>query len=591
MTEHRIDDRWDLSHIYENDQAWEAAFQKLITLSEELPAYCGCLGEPSKLLEYLNLDERIGRLAQRIGQYAGLHSDEDATNMQYMSMKGRAERFFSELGGKQAFFTPEILAMPEEQVLSMLREVPGLEPYRFALESILREKPHTLDKQGEELLAYASDCLSAPQTVSNLLRHADLKFSKIEDANGSEVELNEGNYPAFLMSKDRRVRKDAFESVLGAYETFRNTFAGLLVSSVKTCVFNANMRHYPSALSGVLDHDNIPTEVYHNTIDAVGAGIASLHRYVGLKKRMLGVEELHIYDLYAPVIDIPDEHIEFDEAVTTIKTALQPMGKPYIDRFQEGIDSRWVDRYPRMGKVSGAYSSGSYDTMPYILLNYNYTLEDVLTLAHEMGHSLHTRYTVEQQPFVYSDYALFCAEVASITNEIMVSRYLCDRETDPQKRLHLISLALEQIRTTVFRQTLFAEFELYLHEELEKGMMPMADELCQVWHELNLKYYGDQLIIDPLIDVEWARIPHFYTDFYVYQYVTGYAAASAFAEMLMTGEEGALERYQGFLKSGSSDYPVSILQKAGVDMTQKKPFQQVLARFDALLDALEAELK
>jgi len=458
------------------------------------------------------------------------------------------------------------------------------------IENILKEKPHVLDKKEEELLAAASDCLDAPSSIHNIMTNADMKFGNIKDEDGEEVELTEGNYSSFIKSKDRNVRKAAFERLFGEYKSFENTLATTLSSSIKVFNFGAKIRNYNSALEASLKPNDIPTEVYTNAVKTINDNLSSLHRYVKLKKKLLGLEEMHMYDLYVPVIEVPKEHVEFDKAVEMAVEGLNPLGKEYLDIFQGGINGGWIDKYINKGKRGGAYSWGGYDTKPYVLLNYNYELNDVSTLVHEMGHSIHSYYSRKEQSYYYAGYTLFCAEVASTTNEALLIHHLINKETDKKKKLYLINQELEQIRTTVFRQLMFAEFELYTHESFEKGLPLTAQDYNAKWHELNVKYFGPDMVVDSDIDVEWSRIPHFYSDFYVYQYATGYAAASAFANSILNGEKDAVEKYVGFLKSGGSDYPIEILKKAGVDMTTSKPLEATINRFNELLDMLEKEI-
>jgi len=439
----------------------------------------------------------------------------------------------------------------------------------------------------EELLASASDCLDAPSAIHNMLTNADMTFGKIKDEEGNEVELTEGNYSSFIRSKDRNVRKAAFEKLFSEYEKFKNTLATSLTASIKTFNFNSKVRKYESALEASLQPNNIPLDVYKNAVKVMNDNVSSLHRYVKIKKELLNLDEIHMYDLYVPIIETQKEKVEFNDGVKIVLEALKPLGEEYLDIFKGGINDGWIDIYENKGKRGGAYSWGGYDTMPYVLLNYNNELEDVSTLAHEMGHSIHSYYSRKEQPYHYAGYTLFCAEVASTTNEKLLIHHLIEKENDEKKKLSLINTELEQIRTTVFRQLMFAEFELYTHESLEKGIPLTSEDYSKAWHELNVKYFGPEMIVDENIDIEWARIPHFYSDFYVYQYATGYAAASAFANAILEGKVNAVEKYKGFLKSGGSDYPIEILKKAGVDMTTKEPLEATIKRFNELLDMIE----
>ncbi|NLZ49251.1 MAG: oligoendopeptidase F [Clostridiales bacterium] len=580
-------DKWDLSKMYSSDDLWEKDFEGLKQEAPKLKEYAGKLGEADLLLEYLTLNEKISRRAEKLFIYAHLKYDEDTSNTKYQGLKDRIDTYLSELRGYQAFFVPEILALPEGTIEKALEENEKLKLYDFMLKDILKAKPHTLSKAEEELLAKVSDCLDAPDNIYSILTNADMTFPVIKDEEGNDVELTEVNYGSFIKSKDRKVREAAFKALFNTYGKYKNTFAVSLTSSIKNFIFDSKVRKYNSALESSLKPNDIPVEVYHNAIDTINKNLSVLHRYVDIKKKLLGLDEIHMYDLYAPLIEIEKQHIEFDEAVEIVKEGLKPLGEEYLSIFDEGVNSGWIDKYENKGKRGGAYSWGSYDTMPYVLLNYNYELNDVSTLAHEMGHSIHSYYSRKNQPYIYADYTLFCAEVASTTNEALLIHHLIDKETDEKKKLYLINQELEQIRTTVFRQLMFAEFELIAHESIEEGKPLTADELCSIWHDLNVKYFGPSMVVDEEIDMEWARIPHFYSDFYVYQYATGYAAASSFARAILENGEEAVEKYKGFLKAGGSDYPINILKKAGVDMTTPKPLEDTIKRFSELLDMME----
>ena len=486
-----------------------------------------------------------------------------------------------------AFFTPEILSLEDGTIEKMLESDDELKVYDTFFKVLLKEKPHILSKEMEELLASASDCLGASESIYTMLTNADMTFGTIKGENGQDIELTEGNYSSLIKSKDRRVREEAFKLLFSTYKKYENTIATSLTSSLKTFIFYAKTRKYASSLEASLKPNDIPVEVYKNAIQTINNNLKSLHRYVGLKKKLLGLDEIHMYDLYVSVIDIPKQHIEYSDAIEMVKEGLKPLGQEYLDIFDEGIKDGWVDVYENKGKKSGAYSWGSYDTMPYVLLNYNYELNDVSTLAHEMGHSIHSYYTRKEQPYVYGNYTLFCAEVASTTNEILLINDLIHKEQDKNKKLYLINQELEQIRATVYRQLMFAEFELITHETLENGGSLTSDDLDNIWYDLNKKYFGPEMVVDDEIKIEWARIPHFYSDFYVYQYATGYAAASAFAKSILENGEVAVEKYKGFLKAGGSLYPIDTLKNAGVDMTTSMPLEATIERFNELLDMLE----
>jgi oligoendopeptidase F len=421
-----------------------------------------------------------------------------------------------------------------------------------------------------------------------MLSNADMKFPKTRDEEGQDIELSEGRYYKLITSTDRRVRKDAFSCLLGTYKQFINTYGAALNSSVKKDIFYAGVKNYPSALHAALHPDKIPTEVYDNVITTVNRNLAPLQRYIALKKKVLGYDELHMYDLYVPLSTAKEKTINYEEAQALVLEALQPLGLEYAQILKDGLASGWIDVYENQGKRKGAYAWGAYGTHPYVLLNYNNTLRDVMTLAHEMGHAIHSYYSHKYQPYPYADYTIFCAEVASTTNESLLIRHLLQKTTDKQQRLYLLDQYLEQFRGTVFRQTMFAEFEKDIHGMVEAGEALTPALLSEIWHALNVKYYGAHVIIDPEIDVEWARIGHFYWNFYVYKYVTGYAAGTAFAENILHEGETAREKYLGFLKSGSSDYSLNILKKAGVDLATPEPLEASLHVFEEMLRELEA---
>ena len=583
-------DKWSVNEVYPSDEAWEKEYKELQQEAPKLKEFQGKLKNGEVLIEYLDLNEKISRKAEKIYVYAHLKSDEDTSNPKYQSMMNKIDAYMAEYATYSAYFVPELLSLPDGFIEEEIKRLDGLKPYEFLLINIIKEKPHVLSKEEEELLAAASDCLDAPSSIHNIMTNADMKFGKIKDEDGHEVELTEGNYSSFIKSKDRSVREAAFKDLFGHYKDFENTLATTLSSSIKAFNFSARVRKYNSALEAALKPEDIPLEVYKNAIKTINDNIESLHRYVRIKKKLLGLDEMHMYDLYVPVIEIDKEHVEFDKGVEMAIEGLNPLGEEYLDIFKGGIEGGWIDKYINKGKRGGAYSWGGYDTKPYVLLNYNYDLNDVSTLVHEMGHSIHSYYSRKEQSYYYAGYTIFCAEVASTTNEALLIHYLINKEEDKKKKLYLINQELEQIRTTVFRQIMFAEFELYTHESFEKGIPLTAEDYNAKWHELNVKYFGEDIVVDNEIDVEWSRIPHFYNDFYVYQYATGYAAASAFAKSILDGEPNAVEKYTGFLKSGGSDYPMEILKKAGVDMTTPKPLEATIDRFNELLDMLEKDL-
>lgn len=579
--------KWAVNKIYADIEEWNKDFDKLKVESVKLKDFAGKLSDSKMLLEYLKLNEKLSRTLEKLYVYAQMRSHEDTSNTEFQALSSRIEGFVAEFSSYTSFFEPEMLSLDEDKLMQDLESNMELMKYKFFFKSILKEKPHILSKEMEELLASASDCLRAPENIFEIFTNAELKIGNIEDEDGNTVELTEGNYGNYIRSKNRKVRENAFKSLFNAYKNYENTIATSLTSSIKTNVFKAKTRKYSSCLEASLSPNNIPTKVYFNALETVEKNLGLLHRYVSLKKKLLGLSEIHMYDLYVPVVDTPNEKIEYEDAIKIVKEGLKVLGSEYIDIFTKGVDEGWIDVFENKGKRSGAYSSGSYDTMPYVLLNYNYDLNDVSTIAHEMGHSIHSYYSRNNQPYVYGDYTLFSAEIASTTNEILLINDLINKETDKKKKLYLVNQELEQIRTTVFRQLMFARFEILTHEALEKGEALTATELNNIWLNLNKQYFGDDIIVDKEIEIEWARIPHFYSDFYVYQYATGYAAASAFSKAILNEGNTAIERYKGFLKDGGSKYPIDAIRDAGVDMEQAKPIEDTLERFKELLDILE----
>lgn len=582
--------KWNVKKMYLDEKAWESDFIKAKEIAPKLLDYKGKLKDPNMLLGYLESYVKVSNLVEDLYVYAHLKSDENTANTKYQVLLDRIRAYLTEVNSINSFFVPEILTLSEEDINKAIDKLEPLKLYEKYLKDILEQKPHILSEEGEKLLASAENSLSAPGNIFNMLTNADMTFPVIQDENNYSIELTEGNYSVFIRSKNRRVRQEAFNSLFGTYKKYKNTLATTYTSSHKSFIFKSKTRKYNSSLESSLKPNKIPLEVYHNVVDTINNNLKSLHRYVSLKKKLLKLDEIHMYDLYVPNIETPKFDIPYEEGVKICIEALKPMGEEYLNIFKEGIKDRWIDVYENKGKRGGAYSSGSYNSMPYVLLNYNNQINDVSTLAHEMGHSIHSYYSKKNQPYIYADYVLFCAEVASITNECILMDYLIKKEEDKIKKLYLINEQLESIRTTVFRQTMFAEFELITHEKIEAGEALSSDDLCSIYHDLNVKYFGKHMVVDSEIDMEWSRIPHFYRDFYVYQYVTGFAAANSFSQMIINGGPQEVEKFKGFLKAGSSDYPINILKNAGVDMTTPKPLEDTIKRFDMLLDMLEKEI-
>ncbi|MEQ2129469.1 oligoendopeptidase F [Caldanaerobacter subterraneus KAk] len=584
-----IDERykWRLEDIYENEELWEEDYRKVKELLKEIVKFKGKIKTSKDLLEVLKLNDQIGMTASKIFAYARMRRDEDNTNSKYQALSDKAMRLNIEVMSATSFIVPEILSIETEKLRNMIEELEELKIYKQYIEDLIRYKPHVLSPEGEKILAEAETLAESVSTIYSMLNHADLRFPTIRDENGNEVELTHGNFISFMQSKDRNVRKAAFEALYDTYKKFINTFASTLAGSVKKDIFYAKARRYNSSLEASLFEDNVSVEVYNNLIETVHSRLDVLHRYVRLKKKLLKLDELHMYDLYVPLIQEYDKEFTYEEAIELVLEGLKPLGEEYIDLLKKGFESRWVDVYENRGKTSGAYSWGAYGTHPYVLLNFQGKLNDVFTIAHEMGHSLHTYYSNATQPYVYAGYKIFVAEVASTCNEAILMDYLLKNSKDEKERLYVLNHFLEEFRGTVFRQVMFAEFEKLIHEMAERGEPLTAEVLNKKYYELNKLYYGDDIVVDEEISYEWARIPHFYRNFYVYKYATGFSAAIAISQMILNEGEKAVERYKEFLKSGSSDYPLNLLKKAGVDLTTPKPVNDALDVFEKLLDEFE----
>lgn len=579
---------WNLETVYPDEALWETDFQAVKDRIPQLEAYRGTLGSSAgQLLGALRLRDDAGKLLEQLLVYARMRKDEDNANSRYQALADRSAMLASEFSSAAAFMTPEILSIPEEQLQSFLASEPGLGLYRHHLDEMLRQRPHVRSTEVEVVLAQSTEVSRTPDNSYTMLTNADMKFPTIVDEQGNSVELSHARYNQMRESQDRRVRKEAFEAMHHSYSNFRNTLASSLAGSVRSDIFYARARNYPTAMEAALGPNNIPTAVYHNLIQTVDQNLPLLQRYMALRKGLLGVDELHHYDLYVPMV--PDVEVEtpYEEATKTVEAALAPMGEEYLSALRGGISSRWIDVYENEGKTSGAYSGGSYTTNPFILLNYQGRLNDVFTLAHELGHSMHSYFTRGAQPYVYGDYTIFLAEVASTLNETLLTHHLLQQTSDKRLRAFLVNHQLESFRTTLFRQTMFAEFELEIHTRAERGEALTPDELNVYYADLNRRYYGSEVVADPEISIEWARIPHFYWAFYVYQYATGISAAAALAHQILTEGEPAVQRYLRFLKSGSSQYSIDLLREAGVDMATPEPVQQALDIFKASLDQME----
>lgn len=579
---------WDLATIFETDEKWEAEFDALNKEIPKIKEFQGTLGDSAETLYNMftfqdQISERLGKLYT----YSHMKYDEDTTNAFYQAMNQKAESILTLASSNMSYIVPEILKIDEAKIESFLKEKQELQQYKKTLDEIIRQKEHILSEKEEVLLSEASEALQTPSQTFGMLNNADLKFPLIKDENGEEVELTHGRYIRFLESKDREVRKAAFEAMYDTFGSFKNTFATTLNGNVKKDNFYAKVRNYRSARHSALDSNNIPETVYDNLVEAVNDKLPLLHRYTELRKKVLGLDDLHMYDLYVPLVEGVDMKITYEEAQDFVLKSLAPLGEEYTNIVKEGFQSRWIDVVENKGKRSGAYSSGSYGTNPFILLNWQNKVNDVYTLTHELGHSLHSYYTRKNQPYRYGNYSIFVAEVASTCNEALLSEYLLNHLNDEKERLYILNHFLEGFRGTVFRQTMFAEFEHDIHVRSQNGEPLTADSFTEIYYELNKKYFGKHVNVDEQIGLEWARIPHFYYNYYVYQYATGYSAATSLASQILSEKDAAVNRYIDYLKAGSSDFPIEVLKKAGVDMTSKQPILEALDVFEEKLNEFE----
>ena len=583
--------KWNIEAMYADDASWEKDIEEVLTATNAFAKYQGCLTESAETLaKAFQEKDAIWQKLERAYVYSRMKQDEDNRNAKQQSMHDKANMVAAKVGAALSFFTPELLSASEETLKDYIACEPALADYKFLIEDLLREKKHVLSKEEENILAQLSEITDAPDAIYTMLNNADMKYGTIIDEDGDEVEITHGNYIKYMKSHDRRVREDAFSRMYEAYKALLNTVSTAYSYNVKKDVISARIRHYPSARAASLSGGNIPEEVYDNLISVVREYLPVMHKYTALRKKILGVDELKMYDVYVPLVELPPMDIPYEEALEIMKKGLAPMGEEYIQRVSKGVEAGWIDVYENEGKTSGAYSFGSYDSFPYILLNYANTLQDVFTLVHEMGHSMHSSYTREAQPFIYGDHSIFTAEVASTVNEALLIHYLLEKETDPEMRKYLINLHIEEFRTTLFRQTMFAEFEHKAHKFVEEGGSLTSEWLCEVYEQLNKDYFGPALSDDEYIKYEWARIPHFYSSFYVYQYATGYSAATAISNKILKEGEPARDAYKKFLTTGSSDHPVELLKIAGVDMSQKEPVVLAMETFKNLVEEFESLL-
>lgn len=579
--------KWAINDIYPTDEAWESDFAKASGFAEKIASYKGRLcADSAALLEYMRMDDELSVLLDSLVNYAQRKSDEDTRKAAYQDMVSRVEMLYVSLAGAGAFVTPELLSLSDEDMERFYSEQPDLLLYKRVFDVMRKRREHTLSEAEERIMALAGEMAGSPDTIFSMLNDADMKFPDAVDSSGNAHQVTHGSFIPLMQSPDRQLRKSAFQSLYSVYEGHKNTFAATLGAQVKTLLFRARARKYDSTLSAALDGNEVPVSVYKQLIEAVHDNMGYMHRYVRLRKKLLGVDELHPYDLYTPIVSSVDVKIPFEQAKQEVYDSLAPMGEEYRAIFSEGINGGWIDVYENEGKRSGAYSAGAR-VHPFVLLNHKDTLDSEFTLAHEMGHAIHSYLSNKTQPVCYADYVIFVAEVASTCNESLLMQHLLKTTTDKKRRAYLINYFLEQFRTTLYRQTMFAEFELAINEKLEKGESLTAENLCEMYRELNKTYYGDDLVIDSELDMEWARIPHFYYNYYVYQYATGFSAAIALSQRILREGESAVKDYIGFLSGGCSADPITLLKGAGVDMTGKEPVNAALELFGTLIDEME----
>ena len=576
---------WDLSYIYKKDSDWQNDFNKVSKEIKQISNFKGILVSNAKnLLNYLNLSCLLERKLYKLYYYANLKHDQDTTNSKYQEMLGKIKNLINKYEELDAYSNPELMRVDYNLIKDFYKQEPKLKEYEFILENIYRFKKHILDDDTEKLLSSLSKVFDKSAETFEMLTDADMKFGMITDEKGHEVELTESNYRVFLQSKDRNIRKKAFEQLLGKYSEFKNTISSTFAGNVDMLTTLAKLKHYRSSLEASLFSDNVSPKVYNNLIDTINDNLNVIYKYFDLKKKFLKLDEFHLYDQYVDLVKENTKEYPFEEGKKIVLNALSVLGEDYVNNLNKAFDERWIDVYNNVGKRSGAYSSGFYDTKPYVLLNYENTLNDVSTLAHELGHSMHTYYSCLNNPYQYSKYTIFVAEVASTVNELLLNLYLLNNTSDKEEKKYILSNLMDLFKATLYRQTMFAEYERDMHLKNEKGEVLTNELLCNEYYKLNLKYFGPDVVVDDLIKYEWERIPHFYYDFYVYKYVIGLSCACFIVDGILNKKDKALENYLKFLSSGGSDYPINELKIAGIDVTKKEVIESAIKMFDGFID-------
>lgn len=582
--------RWRLEDIYPTPDDWERDAETLRQRLSEAEKFKGRLGSSANVLaDALELRDNISRLAEKLFVYARMRRDEDNAETTAQARADKAENLVTQVQTAFSYYVPEMLTVDETALRRYVDDEPRLHVYRHHIDEVISKREHILSEAEERILSELGEVITAVDTTFTMLNNADIKFRPVKNSQGETLELSKGRYGQFLEGTDRTLRRDSFASMHEAYGELRNTIAGTLTGAIKRDVVSARLHRYPSALEASLDQDNVPVKVYEELIATVHRYLPQLHRYFDLKKKVLGLDELHVYDLYTPLVPEARMVVEYEEAKTIVLRGVEPLGETYGRMLRQGLESGWVDVYENRNKTSGAYAWGCYDSHPYVLLNHQPNLSSLLTLAHEMGHAMHSALSNAHQPYVSAEYRIILAEVASTVNEVLVLQDLLKKTEDANIRRYLLNRFLEEFRTTVFRQTMFAEFEWEIHRAVESGEALTAEYLSEIYLRLNQEYHGAGVVLDPGLTVEWSRIPHFYNGFYVYKYATGFSSAVALARGVLHEGEPAVERYLTFLKSGNSDYPLLLLKRAGVDLTTPEPVTKALDYFTELLESLEGE--
>ena len=585
--EQKINDTWKMEDMFSSDEVWENDLEKATGMISEYSDYVGKISKDKEnLITFLQFNDKVNLLVERLYVYSNQKYHQDMANAKYQTYSGKAQKLVVDIGSASAFVETELLSM-EEETLRQWMEDERMEDYRRYISEVLRSKEHTLDEKTEKILAKSKRMANAADNIYAMYNGADINFPTVTDSEGKKIKITHGNFVPILSGTDRELRKKTFQALYDTYGKMKNTIAATFHANVEQACFYADVRGFSSTRAMYLHGSNVPESVYDNLIEVVHEHIGLMYRYVDLRKKVLGVDELHMYDIYAPIAKAPDKKYSFEEAKTMVKAGLAPMGEAYLEKLQEGFDNRWIDIYENEGKRSGAYSWGVYGTHPYVLLNYQGTLDHVFTLAHEMGHALHSYYSDASQSYMNAGYKIFVAEVASTCNESLLIHDLLNKTEDKETRAYLINHFLEQFKGTLYRQTMFAEFEKITHSMVEKGETLTSDVLCEIYYDLNKFYFGENIVLDEEIALEWARIPHFYNPFYVYQYATGISAAITLSRKIMKEGENGVKDYMKFLTGGGSKDPIDLLKLAGVDMTSKEPIEQALRLFEELLDEME----